>query len=1285
MSTQTEFAFDQTSFEVDEKKIEDVFQKIEEIVRDLREKLRTDDRLEEILNSREGKEVLKTADSKERAQPEPLTQNVVIEKLLKELELNDFTPESSGYSDERGLQADYSMKIDSERLLFEAEPLNKDLERSNVGLSQVRDWLQIKQMESNFGIATNGLRWVFIRYNVDSYTYETLADINLTPVFKSKFEKLTGRTNTLEHYSDEDQLSDVSKEILDNFIRFFSFPNLKKIVLEAEEVIREKNKEITNEFYDEYIRLVFGILDEESREKTNRCLTGNGVRAPNQRKKEKRLFSVHLMNRLIFIKFLEDIGIVDSTLLRDLKKKHEDSDVPQSLYDTYIKPLFYDILNKKKEEREERIKNITLFSEINYLNGGLFRPTLPEEKKYEVSDSVLYSIIDFLEEYEFSTEGDPQALDPSILGNVFEKTMNYLAGVEGKQKNLGAYYTPDPITKFCAEKTVERVVFNKFVCCLKNSRDWPPQELQYDNVEELIEDIPNSRDLINELNEKLDEIKILDPACGSGHFLTSVLAEIVKIRKMLERKKEERSSGMEIKKRTVMDNIFGVDIVPPAVEITKLRLWLSIISELEEDIKEIEEEDLALPNIAFNIKQGNSLVGFSGLTLEKREGESSKLIEWNLSDKVPEYLAKIKEAKTEHDNLEELQEEIEKLRMDMKEDIDGDFIQLIDDLKFEESYRVNKDNINKKTIKMEKNIPKDCRINKLGFYIEKSSKSLKDFETYYDELTQSEFTPYTWKANYNISNTISENHISNFRDGLLSHPQPESITEIFVERSFSKRDLEDISAFQWVVEFPEALEIQNEESDTDFGFDVIIGNPPFGAEIEGKEKKIIERNDFFLCQKSGNSAEYFMERALKLCKDDGFVSFVLPKTLSYYENWKDIRNKILSETETIDLFDNGKAFEGVDYEQLTTVISPKKTEGNHDVNIYLAEDLRSTNRNSPELHGSVPYDLMKKYERLILRPMKDTDLSIINDLNQGTFKLEEVWEKKPFRGVYIPDDVKDDLSSGTVPFIEKVPSIKRFYLKGQEVWYIELDDLSNKLKEDSLETKEPRLLLKVLRGSELRVYKDGTGKFVSTGKLVNLILNGKANEYNHNLQTMFLFLNSKVVSYYLQKIVYSETTETARVMDSPYCRDIPIQAISEKEKRIISKIADITMFINQYHDDVNNEEGENNSQLLDLCDFFDSLSESVCFVSYFNQDDYEELWSKLEPINNSNLLEDGFYEEWADKRFNKDSEYPFQQSKKILEKVFELMKGIDKDGITNIIDKIYKNEKFERMLEVLNK
>ncbi|WP_424019054.1 Eco57I restriction-modification methylase domain-containing protein [Halorientalis pallida] len=632
--TQTEFDFSEFETAVSEADKDRVIETLADSIDRLRDQV-DDDFLDGMFQHDPGRYTLKAKHSQDQLDPEPLTKNRVIEPLLDSLGYEDYGYEAGSFAEDRGEQADYAVSlrdvdtVDSTRLLIEAEPVNKPLQNRGHGLDQVESWLSQREFESDFGFATDGVRWIFVRYNPDSYTHNIIEQVDLRPVFLTLFENATA----VNPDSPTSVVTEEQRELISTLLRTFNYGNFVSIVGDAPTVLSEKKEAITQEFYDDYIQIVFGV-SEESEERRARSLIGEGgIESPEEANGDDvRLFAVELMNRLIFVKFLEDKRIVRPDLLDTLVETYEEGIYPQSFYKTFLDPLFYDVFNEKPE-RDPQIESIDVFADIPYLNGGLFRPELNgsstiNERDFDVSDSVLESIIDLLERYRFSTDGGPTDIDPSVLGSVFEKTINYLSTDPGDQnKELGAYYTPSEITRFCAEETVRPALLERFKTVLHEERGWPEAELQqYNTLYELIDGVPGSGDMITSLLSEVDEFYVIDPSMGSGHFLTSVVEEIVNIRQSLYARQEQEDypSRHRLKKTTIQNNIYGVDIMEPAVEIGKLRLWLSIISELrEEDREDLELEELALPNIGFNVQQGNSLIGYVDFPEETDDGDQT--------------------------------------------------------------------------------------------------------------------------------------------------------------------------------------------------------------------------------------------------------------------------------------------------------------------------------------------------------------------------------------------------------------------------------------------------------------------------------------------------------------------------------------------------------------------------------------------------------------------------------------------------------------------------------------
>jgi len=868
----TEFVQEAFETKVSDDEVTELIDVLDETISNLRKQIK-DETLGKMLRAGAGSYLLRGNMTRDGLQPESFTQDAVINPLLDALG-HEYSTEAGGLSGGRTMVADYTVSlrdyadIDSTRLLIEAEPINKDLDSREHGVGQVRDWLSQREFESDFGFATDGLRWYFVRYDPDTYTHNIIEEVDLQPVFVALFENQTGKQEP-----PTEALFDADRERVVRLIRTFEFENFTSIAGDARQVIKQTQEEITDEFYDDYIRFVFGVVSDD--ETTSRSLIGDGVMPPEEATEEDtRLFAVELMNRLIFIKFLEDKSLVQPNLLRTLKDTYENGIYGGTFYDEFLQLLFYDVMNNKPGDRPSTVQNIDLFKGIPYLNGGLFRPTINgedfDEADFDVRNSVLYSIIDLLEGYSFSAGGAPTDLDPSILGNVFEKTINYITSDNADtNKELGAYYTPSEITRFCAEETVRPALLDRFQTTLVEACDWPEHSVTgFESVYELIDELPGRWGTISALLATVDDFRVVDPAMGSGHFLTSVLEEIVNIRKALYARNEQYPDEYRLKKTTVLNNVYGVDIVGPAVEIGKLRLWLSVISELtEENVDELADDDaLALPNIAFNLRAGNSLIGYTGFpeTTDNGEYTLGSFSEDTVRDRYRNIIEDIQRHEQELDSekAEEYRqsalEKLENAREELIDDIHGDFVAAgIDDI---------------------------------------TSETVADLQ------------PFNWVLEF------AEVYADGGFDVVVGNPPWERVKpnrDDFFSRydtdfrtlSTNKKDdrieelLEDDSIDQAWKKYQQEIEIQA----TFFN----------EGEAFTKQRSTVAGRT----QSSENDlSSLFFERVFDIARDDGYVSQVLPGRVFHGAPTKSLRSHMLDNSEVSSLvsFENHGIFDGID-------------------------------------------------------------------------------------------------------------------------------------------------------------------------------------------------------------------------------------------------------------------------------------------------------------------------------------------------------------------------------------
>ncbi|MGC8621769.1 MAG: Eco57I restriction-modification methylase domain-containing protein [Caldisphaera sp.] len=369
---------------------------------------------------------------------------------------------------------------------------------------------------------------------------------------------------------------------------------------------------------------------------------------------QKYLISQKIFDRFFFIYFICHKGIIKFKDGRKLSGENLFSNIllKNGNFIQNLKEIFR--LFNSQEENSFEIGSYKIV--IPYLNGGLFRPdVLEQDLNISLKNEQWEDIFQFLNSYHWIIEDikaieetEEKILTPEILGHVYERSVveweregfekeaeNAINKITERKKK-GVYYTPEPITDYISNNTIIPYLLQKL-------------NKKYNSFEELIRS-RNEKDMKDAI-KILDEIKVLDPACGSGAFLIKAAEIIFALKRRLNYELKEKKNFYDLKLNIITENIYGVDILSGAIEISKLRLWLWLISDYEESKNEIK----ALPNIEYNLKIGNSLVGW----LSERFGQTP--ISTPLNDKVDEILTGLI-ASSEGDDGESLKKTRELLR-----------------------------------------------------------------------------------------------------------------------------------------------------------------------------------------------------------------------------------------------------------------------------------------------------------------------------------------------------------------------------------------------------------------------------------------------------------------------------------------------------------------------------------------------------------------------------------------------------------------------------------------------
>jgi len=319
-----------------------------------------------------------------------------------------------------------------------------------------------------------------------------------------------------------------------------------------------------------------------------------------------KVFAMRLIGRILFIWFLRKKGFINEQGTDYFNPTAHSSSA--DYYENVLKNLFFNTLNTEPDKR--KLDKIT-----PYLNGGLFEIHDNDwySDKIQFPSTFFVRLFNHLNNYNFTTdESTPEyqqvAIDPEMLGRVFESLLATQVTETGEsaRKAKGAFYTPREIVSFMCVESLREYLYNSF----RNESERKAIDKLIDSSDFDVEqaDTNFKRDLMILGGDKFDErlvvqlkkMKILDPACGSGAFPMGMMQLLIKTYDRLGGKKLDT---YEYKLDILKNNIFGIDIEPMAVEISRLRAWLSVIVD-ENEISKVKP----LPNLDFKFVCANSLV-----------------------------------------------------------------------------------------------------------------------------------------------------------------------------------------------------------------------------------------------------------------------------------------------------------------------------------------------------------------------------------------------------------------------------------------------------------------------------------------------------------------------------------------------------------------------------------------------------------------------------------------------------------------------------------------------------
>ena len=501
-----------------------------------------------------------------------------------------------------------------------------------------------------------------------------------------------------------------------------------------------------------------------------------------------------MMGRIVFLYFLQSKGWLAGNLhyMHDLFYDASD-EAKGNFLDKVLEPMFFGLLNTRPEDRSSAplvngvgVKYIPNADEIPYLNGGLFQQEKIDEVDSCFPAGMFQSLFDFFDSYNFTIdENDPNdaevGVDPEMLGKIFENLLE-------DNKDKGAFYTPKEIVRYMCQESltaylqtgIEDVEVKEHIANFVKTND----------VEELG---GASSELAMSIDRKLIDVKICDPAIGSGAFPMGLLRELYACRKSIEIFEEDNAA--DIKRHIIQNNIYGVDIEKGAVDIARLRFWLALIID--------EKEPMPLPNLDFKIMQGNSLL---------------------------------------------------------------------------ESYKGVDLDVTSKKLKTGKDTKKTRGVLSLGFEETDVQKIIQDLVKSYFSITD-----HTLRAQrrQQIDKYVKD-YIKVCAEG--NHEVQDAVDEL---------EIPNDQFFLWHTYFADVFE--------QGGFDIVIGNPPYGVSIKDDYRKAVVTS-------WGNVPDYeiyyyFIVLAAPLLKEKGIMSYIIPNTFLFNTFAKHFREMLVEKWNVLEILD----------------------------------------------------------------------------------------------------------------------------------------------------------------------------------------------------------------------------------------------------------------------------------------------------------------------------------------------------------------------------------------------
>jgi len=736
--------------------------------------------------------------------------------------------------------------------------------------------------------------------------------------------------------------------------------------------------------------------------------------------------------------------------------------------------------------------------DVPLYNGGLFdSKAYPKIDKWRVGEKTLADVLKALmssnvpagfgeqESFDFGQTIDYADLEVRQLGSIYEGLLENHLKCDGDKKYLELKGDKSERKATGTYYTPDKIVGHIIDNTLK------PLCEEIDKSEPVQKAIKNEAKDDSFANAVL-RLKILDPAMGSGHFLvraTEYLADKIhnhpttalQIKNVTKGLNQEQAELAFWRRRVVESCIYGVDLNPLTVELAKLSLWLTCIS-----------TNRPLSFLDHHLRPGNSLIGARLSELDAFPQKSPKENNQIPISFGPDLLNAVKSA-------------IEAL------------------VKIEGS---------------------DCI----------DISSMEEKKSLWETKVWGRFSPYRQVANLwtsiFFSTAINETDYLHLAALLTSNPPTKSRESKELKakiKSFDDafKNAEERGYFHWELEFPEVFFNEDGTPKEYPGFDVVIGNPPYGAKFDDLDRRFIDFR-FPRSQSNKNSAMVFIEQGLKLTKRNGHFSYIIPKSISFSQKWASGRGLILNNLGSI--LDVSKAFKDVLLEQVVIVVSDKFSKDSTYVSLVTDEKEKINT-------FYIEKNTVKEYDTLLIG-IEPGEMGIFNKAVKSKLFMRNISESS--RGLPFQKYLSDKRDAKRVPMY-----------RGDHIGRYILFETTDSIPEGILETAErkveflsqpkvlsQRIVAHVLQPTDhivLMATADKVG-ILTLDTVENTVLTDK----RFSIGFISSLINSKFYSWYSYRFIFSKAIRTMD-FDEYYIDKLPICQIhfltpAQERKKLIDKL-----------------------------------------------------------------------------------------------------------------------------------